>query len=130
MAHSLELRCPFLDKDFAEYCASLSLDAKAKNGPGEAYRKIALKSAFNDQLPDGITYQKKKGFVIPVYAWLGSHFAENAARELRRKNGFGTSLFTSPALENLIAEAGAGNLLSQRRIWSIIALNKWAERWL
>jgi asparagine synthase (glutamine-hydrolysing) len=130
MAHSLELRCPFLDKDFAGYCANLSLDAKAKSHTGEAYRKIALKRAFNAQLPDGITYQQKKGFAIPVYAWLGSHFSENATRELRRASGFGTSLFTFSALETLMTEARAGNLLSQRRIWSIIALNKWAEHWL
>src|ERR1035438_3850302 len=54
MAHSLELRCPFLDADFARYCASLSLDEKALPSTGEAHRKVALKRAFSELLPEGI----------------------------------------------------------------------------
>jgi len=130
MAHSLELRCPFLDTEFADYCARLSLDAKAKGKDGEASRKIALKQAFEKSVPEGIAYQAKKGFVIPVYSWLESRYAGNVTQELRRKDAFGTSLFSSQALEEMIAKAQAGDLLSQRRAWSIIALNKWGKHWL
>lgn len=40
MAHSIELRCPFLDAEFADYCAALPLADRAAAAPGEYSRKI------------------------------------------------------------------------------------------
>ena len=130
MAHSLELRCPFLDMEFAAYCASLSLDAKVGCTDGEAFRKVALKKAFQNLLPEGIAYQPKKGFTIPVYCWLESLFAKNLTHELQRKNGLGVSLFSSQALQEISEKARSGDLLNQRRAWIVICLNKWGDRWL
>jgi asparagine synthase (glutamine-hydrolysing) len=130
MAHSLELRCPFLDANFAAYCATLSLDAKAIGREGEPFRKRALKRAFHSRFPAGIAYQNKKGFPIPVYNWLATRLAGRAAKELGRRDALGASLFPSQTLDGIMRQAVAGDLISQRRVWSIITLNKWADRWL
>ncbi len=128
MAHSIELRCPFLDAEFADYCAALPLADRAAAAPGEYSRKIALKKMFAPRLPEGIAYQSKKGFVIPVYTWLGSHFADLASRELARPEAFGSSLFRRKSLDTMLAAAQAGDQLSQRRVWSILVLNLWGDR--
>jgi asparagine synthase (glutamine-hydrolysing) len=130
MANSIELRCPFLDADFADYCSRLSLDDKAQSPEGEAFRKVALKRAFAAHLPDGIAYQRKKGFVIPVYAWMKEQFYECAKSELARSTGLGSSLFSREARGEMLERGSKGDLLSQRRIWSLVVLNKWADRWL
>jgi asparagine synthase (glutamine-hydrolysing) len=130
MAHSIELRCPFLDREFSRYCAGLPLNDKVGPTPGEGSRKIALKKAFKDVLPAGIAYQTKKGFTIPVYQWLKNIFAEKARQEILRTDGFAASLFPDNIRTDLLDRAVAGEKLSQSRVWSLIVLNKWAERWL
>lgn len=130
MAHSLELRCPFLDVEFARHCASLTLNHKVRAADEEPSRKIVLKKAFQPLLPPGIAMQKKKGFAIPVYAWLSDHFAARAKHELDRDEALGSSLIKRDARTRLLSAAQAGDLNSQHQVWSIIVLNKWGDRWL
>ncbi len=130
MAHSLELRCPFLDAEFARHCLRLKLDDKVKTQIAEPSRKIALKKGFQRDLPDGIALQKKKGFPIPVYEWLSTQFLDRARAEILRRNALGCSMFQPSALDALFAQAIGGDSRSQQRLWSIILLNKWGDRWL
>lgn len=66
MAHSLELRVPFLDKEVMEM---------AKGIPDE-YRttakqtKVALRKAAEDVLPEEWAKRKKLGFPTPIRHWL------------------------------------------------------------
>lgn len=130
MANSIELRSPFLDAEFADYCAHLPIDEKAQARTGEAFRKIALKRAFAAKLPEGIAYQQKKGFVIPVYSWISGKFYELAKTELMRPEALSSSLFGVAARTGMLERAAGGDLLSQRRVWSLIVLNKWGDQWL
>lgn len=130
MANSIELRCPFLDTGFASFCAQLPLDAKVQARSEEPVRKIALKSAFATVLPKGIVNLPKKGFSIPVYTWLVSRFAERARKELLRDDAFSSSLLSRTLRSQLLNQAIQGDSLSQRRVWSLIVLNKWADCYL
>ena len=130
MAHSIELRCPFLDVEFARYCAALPLDSKVQARYEEPMRKIALKRAFADALPEGIAYQRKKGFSIPVYEWLTSVYAERARKELTRRDAMGSSLLDLTTRETILNRAIAGDNQCQKQVWSLIILNKWGDRWL
>ncbi|MGH9703378.1 MAG: asparagine synthase-related protein, partial [Candidatus Acidiferrales bacterium] len=130
MAHSLELRCPFLDLEFANYCSRLTLNHKLRSDNGEPSRKIVLKRAFHSLLPPGIAMQKKKGFSIPVYTWLVDRYAAQAKRELNREEALGSSLIAREARHSMLEAAQAGDSASQHRVWSIIVLNKWGDKWL
>ena len=130
MAHSIELRCPFLDAEFMEYCASLRLNQKIKSWNGEGSRKIALKRAFADLLPPGFVYKKKKGFPTPVRVWLQTVFASRARAELTRAHSLASCLFGPESRIDMLNGAIAGDELSQQRVWSLIVLNKWGDRWL
>lgn len=130
MAQSIELRCPFLDKEFARYCTRLSIDDRVKDRTGEASRKIALKTAFHDILPEDIAYQSKKGFTIPVYGWLGSTYAKRVKDELSRADGMSAHLFPKQVRLDILNRAAAGDKLSQYQVWNMVVLNKWSDRWL
>jgi hypothetical protein len=42
----------------------------------------------------------------------------------------GCSLFSRETRSELMRRAIAGDLISQRRVWSVIVLNKWGDCWL
>ena len=66
MAHSLELRSPYLDKGFVEMAAGIPGELKIKDGETKHILKLAAKR----YLPDGIVSRKKEGFILPVTEWL------------------------------------------------------------
>lgn len=70
MAHSLEIRSPFLDTRFIEFVATIP--SKYKIDQGEV--KAILKSASLKYLPKELAYRQKEGFVLPVYKWIENDY--------------------------------------------------------
>ena len=66
MAHSVEIRSPFLDYRLVEFVATIPGDMKIKNGNV----KDILKRLLETLLPEGITKRPKEGFVLPVFDWM------------------------------------------------------------
>jgi asparagine synthase (glutamine-hydrolysing) len=75
MAHSLEVRHPFLDHRLVEFLINLSPQLKIKNG----WTKHVLREAF-PELPDAIRWRRdKQGFITPEKQWL-KHDLNNLIR--------------------------------------------------
>lgn len=66
MLHGLETRAVFLDNDLVDFVRRLPTDLKFRNGT----RKYLLKRALEGVLPDTILHRAKKGFGVPLQAWL------------------------------------------------------------
>lgn len=66
MLHGLEVRSPFLDTALAEFALSLPAREKFRRGKG----KRILRDALVGVVPPEIMDRPKKGFGIPVAAWL------------------------------------------------------------
>lgn len=66
MANSIELRAPFLDIDFASFCASLPLNLKVNKNED----KVILRRAYAEAWPESVKYRSKQGFGAPVKEWL------------------------------------------------------------
>lgn len=66
MANSLELRAPFLDVDFAEFCIALPENFKISTSRD----KIILRESFAHLWTDDIAKRSKQGFGAPVEQWL------------------------------------------------------------
>ncbi len=58
MAHSLEVRVPFLDHEFVEFCATIPTDLKVRG----TTTKYLLKRASRGRVPDRIIDKRKVGF--------------------------------------------------------------------
>jgi asparagine synthase (glutamine-hydrolysing) len=70
MAHSLEIRLPFLDHRLVEFLTSLSVEYKIKNG----WNKYILRKSLSD-MPKQIRWRRdKKGFSLPENRWLKEDF--------------------------------------------------------
>ncbi len=67
MAHSLEVRAPYLDYNFVDFVGGISGDLKIKDGE----TKYVLKQAALKYLPEEIVFRKKEGFVTPTMPLIG-----------------------------------------------------------
>ena len=62
MAHSLEVRTPFLDRRVVEFAFALPAEAKFRKGSG----KQILREAFGEFLPATVMTRRKQGFEVPL----------------------------------------------------------------
>ena len=66
MMVGLEVRAPFLDNDVVEFARRLPSGLKYRDGTS----KYLLKKSMRGILPQRLLYRPKKGFGIPLTAWL------------------------------------------------------------
>jgi asparagine synthase (glutamine-hydrolysing) len=71
MAHSLEIRVPFLDHKVVELATHLSNDLKYPSSP-----KKFLTETFADILPNEVVNRKKMGFTLPWSVWMKNELKE------------------------------------------------------
>jgi asparagine synthase (glutamine-hydrolysing) len=125
MAHSLELRVPFLDPKVAEFAFSLPRKLKVR---GLAKKRL-LRRALEPLLPREIVHGRKQGFSIPLAAWLRGPlepFArETLASSALRRQGLLDPAAVTPVLDRHIS--GKEDL--SRQIWGLIALTLWFDRY-
>jgi len=72
MAHSLEVRVPFLDHEFVEWVATIPASSKLRRGEG----KFVLKKSLESLLPKSILYRRKMGFAVPLEHWFRGPLAD------------------------------------------------------
>jgi asparagine synthase (glutamine-hydrolysing) len=123
MAHSLEVRVPFLDRRLVELGLALPFRAKA----GLLRNKALLREVLRGDLPRAITERPKRGFEIPVDAW----FRDTSTKALRQRIVSGvlvTTLGLRPsALAKFIDRHLAGEDLG-RKIFALATLDTWVAR--
>ena len=66
MAHSLEVRVPFVDKEVFKLASTLKKEDKIKGFT----TKYMLREAFKDELPEYLYDKKKLGYPVPIRVWL------------------------------------------------------------
>jgi len=66
MAHSLEVRVPILDPEFASWACTLPSSLKLNRQEG----KYIFKKALEGSVPDNILYRDKMGFAVPLASWF------------------------------------------------------------
>lgn len=71
MAHSLEIRVPFLNHNVVELATHLSYDLKYPTSP-----KKFLTETFEDILPNEVVNRKKMGFTLPWSVWMKNELKE------------------------------------------------------
>lgn len=103
MAHSVEIRCPFLDKRVVEHAERLEYKDFYGDRMEELQRKTILRKAFSDDLPESIVMRSKTSFDVGsgVRGLLIEHLTrggltEREALKKRWENIFGPQLAKHP----------------------------------
>ena len=122
MAHSLEVRPPFLDHRVVEYCYSLPESAKLRGFE----TKSLLKSAMQRRLPAGIARRPKQGFSIPMKNWIRGELLE-----LTRDEVFSSKLiddhFRHSELERMWGEHQARVHNHSHLFWTLLNISLWEK---
>ena len=116
MAHSLELRSPFLDHEVVELGLALPDHLKVRGREG----KVALRRAFADDLPPTVAGRGKTGFGVPLGRW----FREDL-RELAHDLLLNERWFRRATVERLLDEHESGRRDHGHRLWCLLMLELW-----
>lgn len=121
MANSLETRSPLLDRELTEYVATLP-DAYKIRG---AQRKIVLRQAFGDLLPDSVQHRRKMGFGVPLDAWFRGELRQYLQDQLLGSDAHYPRYLSRTRVEALVRQhqSGAANLGLQ--LWTILTFEVW-----
>ena len=79
MAHSLDLRLPFLDKEVFDTASKLCTDEKVRNN----MTKYLLRKAGEGIVPKHVLNRRKLGFPVPIRLWLKDEIYDWAAQLIR-----------------------------------------------
>ena len=120
MAHSREVRLPFLDRRIAEFSMSLP----PRYAYREGFTKRILRDALADSIPANVLWRRDKvGFEPPQKAWLNEPaMREHIAEVLLDGSARGRSLYDSGAIEN---DYRAGEWSDHHGIWRAFNTELW-----
>jgi len=125
MAHSLEVRPPFLDHRIVEFAATLPESLKVNR----AGLKYVLRELMRDKLPECVLTRKKEGFDIPAQRWFRGALRPLMEETLSAKNVRATGLFSVDAVERVKREHLARKANHGYPLWGLMTLFLWMKRW-
>jgi asparagine synthase (glutamine-hydrolysing) len=125
MAHSLELRVPFLDQRVAEFALALPTALKVR---GLAKKRL-LRQALAPLLPKEVVRGRKQGFSIPLAAWLRGPL-EPFARDVLAAATLERQGCLDPAtVAPLLDRHCSGREDLSRQLWGLMAFTLWFDRY-
>ncbi|MGQ0553394.1 MAG: asparagine synthase (glutamine-hydrolyzing) [Planctomycetota bacterium] len=134
MAHGLEARAPFLDRQLMECAAALpsryKLGRPARNGPAPAgllpaQSKLVLRRALERLLPADLRSAPKRGFGLPLGAWLAGPLAAPARDLLLSPEARRRGLFRPEAVEAMLSAHVAGTAAAEEPLFTLMILERW-----
>jgi asparagine synthase (glutamine-hydrolysing) len=124
MAHSLELRVPFLDKEVCNVATKLPLAYKVN----KENTKYAMRLAAKRNMPSSTANKKKLGFPVPIRVWLKEDKYYNIV-----KTAFSSSTaqkyFHVENLLSLLEQHKTGKVDNSRKIWTIFMFLMWHNQY-
>ncbi|MBE6008695.1 MAG: asparagine synthase (glutamine-hydrolyzing) [Lachnospiraceae bacterium] len=120
MAHSLEVRVPFLDKVVFEAARFLPPEYKANS----ANTKYAMRMAAHRYLPDMVAEKKKLGFPVPIRIWLKEDGFYNTVKEAFTGDA-AKEFFKTEKIVRYLDDHRAGKEDNSRKIWTIYMFLVW-----
>lgn len=121
MAHSLEVRPPYLDRRLVEFAASLPPGLKLRGFS----KKYLLKRALAPLLPPSTLRARKRGFNVPVARWLRRELRSMVEDTLAPAALAETGLFRPEAVRRLLDEHAAFRHDHSRLIWGLLMFMTW-----
>jgi asparagine synthase (glutamine-hydrolysing) len=122
MAHSLEVRVPFLDTDYGAELARIPWQMKYRDGVG----KWVLKQALKPLLSDDILFREKMGFGLPYAVWMRRSLEPMVRDLLSHDRVLRRGIFDPYATAALVNRFYAGDEGVWRLVWTLLVFEGWA----
>ena len=121
MAHSLELRVPFLDKEVFEVASKIPTSLKTADGT----TKYILRKAAEGIVPAHVLDRKKLGFPVPIRHWLKDEMHDWAIKIIRESDT--DHLLNKGYILNLLEDHCQGKADNSRKIWTVLMFMVWHQ---
>jgi asparagine synthase (glutamine-hydrolysing) len=126
MAHSLEIRVPYLDRTIVEYVQRLCADFKIRNGS----RKWLHRQVCERYLPRRILKRKKRGFAVNVVdEWFRSSLDGELHDILLDRNSLMFGLLKPEPVSKLLKSHRSGRHDHHKLLFSLVMFEQWLRRW-
>jgi asparagine synthase (glutamine-hydrolysing) len=122
MAHSLEVRVPYLDRTVVEYVQRFDASFKVRNGS----RKWLHRQVCQSYLPPRILKRKKRGFAVNVVdEWFRSSLKGQLPEMLLDRNSLMFDLLKPEPVGRLLSEHRSGRQDNHKLLFSLVMLEHW-----
>jgi len=125
MAHSLEVRPPFLDHRIVEFAASLPSRLKMQGSS----QKIILKELMKNRLPELILRRKKVGFDIPAHEWLRGPLRALLVETMAEGLADHGALFRADKIREALRQHLERRVNIGYHLWGLMLLFLWMKKW-
>lgn len=122
MAHSLELRVPFLDRKVMELAEQIPV----KDRVTETETKYAMRLAALQACPPQTAKKKKLGFPVPIRVWLKEDKYYNIVKD-KFTSPHSAQFFHTDKLVQLLDDHRAGKYDYSRKIWTVFSFLVWYD---
>lgn len=125
MYNSLEVRAPFLDYELVDYVNHLPFSYKLRGFT----TKYLLKRLMHNKLPSHIVYRKKKGFGVPMTAWLRNELRPLCQELLSKDRITRQGLFNHDYVSRLMDDHQNRRRDHRKELWTLMVFQMWYDRW-
>ncbi|MES3005127.1 MAG: asparagine synthase (glutamine-hydrolyzing) [Patescibacteria group bacterium] len=126
MKASLETRSPFLDYKIVEFANSLPYSYKIKG----LMTKFILKKLMSGKLPPSIINRGKKGFGIPISAWIKRDLKDFVLETLSKQNIESTGIFNHKYIDRLLHDHFDGKMDNRKKVWNLLVFQLWYNKYI
>jgi asparagine synthase (glutamine-hydrolysing) len=121
MAHSLEVRVPFLDNALVSLAERIP--ARLKHGGGGG--KELLRKAMAPLLPDDVVTKRKQGFSPPDRSWYAGPTMDYIREILLDRRSLNRGYFQPASVQRVLEEHLEGRVNHRLLIWSLLCFEWW-----
>ena len=125
MAHSLEVRPPFLDHRIIEFAATLPGSLKIRG----LKQKYILKELMRGKLPQSVLDRSKAGFDIPAHDWFRGPLRTLLMDTITPQAVRAAAVFDPGAIAALISDHMERRINAGYHLWGLLTLFLWMKRW-
>jgi asparagine synthase (glutamine-hydrolysing) len=125
MAHSLEVRPPFLDHRIVEFAARLPENLKIRGDK----LKFVLRELMKDKLPRPVVNRRKEGFDIPAHHWLRTSLKALLMDTVNERSVRESGIFSWPAVKATLDAHMNRRANLGYHLWGLLILFLWMKRW-
>lgn len=121
MAHSLEVRCPFLDLDLLRFAASIPADVLVEGRT----TKALLKRYARRLVPASVIDRPKQGFALPLGDWFRTRCGGMLRELLLGPQASARGFFAPETIRTILEQHLTGQLDHTHRLWALLVFEVW-----